>query len=65
MANEKLNKCAHMPCLCNVYEGQEYCGEACRDAGNEAVEIACQCSHPACPLTFRRFALQSAADLPS
>jgi hypothetical protein len=27
------------------------------------VEIACQCSHPACPLTFRQFALRTAADL--
>jgi len=28
---------------CNVRDGQEYCGDACRDAGSEDVEIACQC----------------------
>ena len=27
----------------------------CRDAGSEDVEIACQCDHPACPLTVRQF----------
>jgi hypothetical protein len=63
MVNQKIKKCAHMPCLCDVSDGQEYCGEACRDAGSEDVEIACQCDHPACPLTFRRFAARSAADL--
>jgi hypothetical protein len=36
----------------NVPDGQEYCGDACRDAGSEYVEIACQCDHLACPLTF-------------
>lgn len=43
-------KCAHIPCLCNVEEGQEYCGQACRDAGREEVEIACQCDHSPCPI---------------
>jgi hypothetical protein len=63
MANQKTKKCAHIPCLCDVRNGEEYCGEACRDAGGEDVEIACQCDHPACPLTFRRFAPRSAAGL--
>ena len=49
-ANEKNNKCAHIPCLCEVQDGQEYCGEICRDAGSEEVEIACQCNHAQCPL---------------
>jgi hypothetical protein len=63
MANKKMRKCAHIPCLCDVPDGEEYCGETCRDAGSDDVEIACQCDHPACPLTFRRFAPGSAADL--
>lgn len=62
MANQKTNKCAHIPCLCDVRNGDKYCGEACRDAGSEDVEIACQCDHPACPLTFRQFAPRSDAD---
>ena len=65
MANQMMRKCAHIPCLCDVPDGEEYCGEACRDAGSEDVEIACQCSHPACPLTFREFAPRSVADLVS
>ena len=51
MANQEKTKCAHMPCLCDVGPGQEYCSEACRDAGSEDVEIACQCGHASCPLT--------------
>jgi len=51
MKNQDTRKCAHLPCLCNVPQGQEYCGEVCRDAGSEDVDIACQCGHPACPLT--------------
>jgi hypothetical protein len=65
MANQEIRKCAHIPCLCDVADGQEYCGEACREAGSEDVEIACQCSHPGCPVTFQQFAAQSAAELPS
>jgi hypothetical protein len=49
-ANPATKKCAHVPCLCAVARNVEYCGEACRDAGSEDVEIACQCDHPACPL---------------
>jgi hypothetical protein len=48
-----------------VADGEEFCGEACRDAGSDDVEIACQCDHPACPLTFREFAPRNAADLAS
>ncbi len=50
MEDQTPKKCAHIPCLCNVDDGQEYCGEACRIAGSEEVEIACQCDHPSCPL---------------
>lgn len=65
MATQKAKKCAHIPCLCDLSNGEEYCGEACRDAGSEDVEIACQCDHLACPLTFRWLAPSSAADLAS
>jgi hypothetical protein len=63
MANQKSKKCAHIPCLCDVPDGQEYCGEPCRDAGSEDVEIACQCDHAACPLPVRQSTFRSAADL--
>ena len=65
MANQKTTKCAHIPCLCDVPDGEEYCGELCRDAGSEDVEIACQCNHPACPLTIGQSTPQSTADLAS
>jgi len=51
MEPEKQKKCAHIPCLCIVSPGEKYCGDVCKDAGKEDVEIACQCGHPACPLT--------------
>jgi hypothetical protein len=65
MSNQNSKKCAHLPCLCDVPDGEEYCGVACRDAGSEDVEIACQCDHPACPLTFRESAPRSSFDLAS
>jgi hypothetical protein len=63
MANQETKKCAHIPCLCDVRNGDEYCGEACRMGGSNNVEIACQCDHSLCPLTFRFFASRSAFDL--
>ena len=51
MTDTNERKCAHIPCLCEVPEGRKYCGESCRDAGSEELEIACECDHPACPLT--------------
>jgi hypothetical protein len=51
MANQEKKKCAHIPCLCEVPPGQKYCGEFCQEAGGKDVEVACQCGHPACPLT--------------
>jgi hypothetical protein len=59
MANPRKKMCAHIPCFCVVPEGEQYCGESCRDAGSEDVEIACQCDHAACPLTIRPFAAHS------
>ena len=63
MANQKMKKCAHIPCLCDVQNGQEYCGDICREAGREEVEIACQCGHPACPLTFASLIPESIVSL--
>lgn len=51
MVKERTTKCAHIPCLCEVPLGEKYCGEVCREAGSEDVEIACECGHPACRLT--------------
>jgi hypothetical protein len=51
MENQPQNQCAHIPCTCKVRPGQKYCGEACRNAGSEEVEIACPCAHASCPLT--------------
>jgi len=46
---EKL--CAHIPCRCVVGRGQKYCGQACKDAGSDDVEIACECGHESCVVT--------------
>jgi hypothetical protein len=51
MEIEEKTKCAHIPCVCEVALGQEFCSEVCKNAGSEDVEIACECNHPACPLT--------------
>jgi hypothetical protein len=51
MAEQKKKTCAHIPCRCEVPPHQKYCGDVCKDAGKEDVEIACECGHPACPLT--------------
>jgi hypothetical protein len=51
MADSNKNKCKRIPCRCEVPSGQDYCGQICRDAGENDVEIACECGHPACPLT--------------
>jgi hypothetical protein len=55
MANQTAKRCAHMPCLCEAPPGEEYCGNMCREAGNDNVAIACQCAHRTCPLTIREF----------
>jgi hypothetical protein len=51
MTKKRTKMCAHIPCVCEVAYGQEFCGDSCRLAGSEDVEIACQCDHAACPLT--------------
>ena len=52
MAKQEKTKCAHIPCIREVAPDQKYCRDACRDAGSEEVEVACQCGHTACPLTL-------------
>ena len=49
MTSQKSKKCAHITCLCDVKEGEEYCGNVCRARGPDNVEIACGCDHLACP----------------
>lgn len=51
MMTTEQNKCAHLPCRCLAQAGDEYCSQACQDAGSSEVEIACQCDHGICPLT--------------
>lgn len=48
--SQQIKKCAHVPCQCDVPAGQEYCSEACPDAGRQDLEIACQCGHRQYPL---------------
>jgi hypothetical protein len=35
MAPIRIRICAYIPCLCNVPDGEQYCGAACRDAAKE------------------------------
>lgn len=44
-----MKNCAHEGCRCQVPEGQEFCGDFCRDhvAGGPTGE-ACGCGHPDC-----------------
>ena len=51
MTTNEQNKCAHLPCRCLVQAGDKYCSQACKEAGSEDVDIACQCGHGGCPLT--------------
>jgi hypothetical protein len=51
MTTNEQKSCAHLPCRCLAQPGKEYCGQDCKEAGSEEVEIACQCDHGSCPLT--------------
>ena len=42
------SKCTHLPCVCVLSAGEEYCTQFCKDAGSKETEIACDCHHPAC-----------------
>ncbi len=48
MADE-TNKCGHEICVCAVGEGEEYCSEICREAGeSDITDIKCDCGHSGC-----------------
>jgi hypothetical protein len=51
MKDLEQNTCAHIPCTCVVERGEKYCGDFCKNAGSEEVEIACECGHATCSLT--------------
>ena len=47
-------QCAHPACSCTVAEGNKYCSTYCEDAGQDEVEISCDCGHEPCALTKNR-----------
>jgi hypothetical protein len=47
----ETKKCAHLGCNCEVKEGGpwgKYCSPLCQEAGDEIVEVLCECGHPPC-----------------
>jgi hypothetical protein len=42
--------CQHAGCTCTVEQGQEFCGDYCREhaAGGGHETHACECGHPGC-----------------
>jgi hypothetical protein len=43
--------CNHAPCRCEVDEGQDYCGDYCRQepqTGMDAGPAVCRCRHAPC-----------------
>lgn len=47
----KKNQCEHQACSCTVSEGRKYCSQYCEDAGDDEIELSCDCGHPGCALT--------------
>jgi hypothetical protein len=43
-------KCAHPACTCTVRDENEFCSQYCKDAGENEVEISCDCGHPGCSI---------------
>jgi hypothetical protein len=41
-------KCAHPACTCQAAEGSKFCSTYCEDAGDDEVEISCDCGHEVC-----------------
>ena len=39
LAAEKLDKCAHIPCVCIPPKGEKYCSPTGEEAGSEETEI--------------------------
>jgi hypothetical protein len=43
------NECAHAACGCRAEGDGSYCSDHCRNAaGQDIVEIRCDCGHPGC-----------------
>ena len=44
--------CQHMGCRCQAAEGQEFCGDYCREHAADAAheEHRCECGHDACTM---------------
>jgi hypothetical protein len=49
MADERKGMCAHPACNCRAPEGEKYCSQYCKDAG-DTTEISCNCDHEGCSL---------------
>ena len=51
-------KCAHEGCVCEVNDGQTYCGPHCASTAGEtmALEQPCGCGHDACKRQTRPMA---------
>ena len=55
LMKQEKKMCARIACFCAVPVGEEFCSELCRQAGSDGMEVACECDHPACPITARQF----------
>jgi hypothetical protein len=44
--------CQHMGCRCQAEQGEEFCGDYCREHSGDAVheEHMCECGHDACTM---------------
>jgi hypothetical protein len=44
--------CQHMGCRCQAEQGEEFCGDYCRQHAGDAVheEHVCECGHDACTM---------------
>jgi hypothetical protein len=42
--------CQHMGCRCQAEQGEEFCGDYCREHAGDAAheEHMCECGHDAC-----------------
>ena len=46
---ERTMTCQHEGCTCQVAEGEQFCGDVCRQHGSGSHgEHACDCGHPEC-----------------
>jgi len=44
---DQPKKCEHPACQCLAPEGEDYCSEICKNAG-DLTELSCECGHEAC-----------------